>query len=92
MYKIDFTGDVPEYCPTGPSLQCPVKVDGAPATYEITAEALEDHFGARSYRSEDLVPAFLRNRQDIERVAGALFEMTGAKHIVLHSGHFRFAV
>lgn len=92
MSKIDFICDVPEYCPTGPSLQCPVKVDGVPAVYEITAEALEDHFGARSYRSEDLVPAFQRNRQDIEQVAGYLFEMTGAKHIVLHSGHFRFAV
>ncbi|WP_434033789.1 DUF1488 family protein [Cupriavidus sp. a3] len=46
----------------------------------------------RSYRSEDLLPAFMSNRQDIERVAGALFEMTGARHIVLHSGHFRFAV
>ncbi|CAN7358557.1 DUF1488 domain-containing protein [Cupriavidus necator] len=92
MHKIDFAGEIPDYCSTGPSLRCAAKVDGSPATYEITAEALEDHFGARSYRSEDLLPAFMGNRQDIERVAGALFEMTGAQHIVLHSGHFRFAV
>ncbi|WP_092142503.1 DUF1488 domain-containing protein [Cupriavidus sp. YR651] len=92
MNQIDFSNDAPDYCPASPSLWCRATVNGSPATYEITAEALEDHFGARSYRNEDLLPAFLSNRQDIERVAGALFEMTGAYHIVLHSGHFRFAV
>ncbi|MGO4763625.1 DUF1488 domain-containing protein [Cupriavidus sp. 2KB_3] len=92
MRKIEFAGEMPDYCPTGPSLQCTATVDGAPATYEVTAEALEDHFGARSYLSEDLLPAFMSNRQDIERVAGALFEMTEVRHIVLHSGHFRFAL
>nr|WP_262389628.1 DUF1488 domain-containing protein [Cupriavidus campinensis] len=70
----------------------PTQLSEITATYEVTAEALEDYFDARSYLSEDLLQAFMSNRQDIERVAGALCEMTGAQHIVLHSGHFRFAL
>ncbi|CAJ0887538.1 DUF1488 family protein [Ralstonia mannitolilytica] len=57
----------------------------------ITAEALEDHFGARSCRSDDLLSAFRVHRSHIEEVARTLFEQTGAKDITLHSGHFRFA-
>lgn len=92
MSHVDFLDAKPAYCPAGPSLQCSARVDGSPATYEITAEALEDHFGARSYLYEDLVPALLSHRDAIEGVARGIFEITGARNIVLHSGHFRFAV
>ena len=71
--------------------RCQVRIDGAPACYGITAEALEDHFGARSCRSDDLLSAFKVHRGDIEDVARTLFEQTGSKEITLHSGHFRFA-
>jgi hypothetical protein len=91
MGTIEFSCERPAYCAATPRLQCAVTIDGGPATYAITAEALEDHFGARSYRSEDLLRAFMSHREDIERVAEVLFKMTGARNIVLHSGHFRFA-
>ncbi|QYY32705.1 DUF1488 domain-containing protein [Cupriavidus pinatubonensis] len=91
MSQILFPDSVPAYCAAGPSLQCPAQIDGAAATFEITAEALEDHFGARSYLYEDLASAFSSHRKAIENVARSMFEMTGAHSIVLHSGHFRFS-
>ncbi|ANH76931.1 DUF1488 domain-containing protein [Ralstonia insidiosa] len=90
MKQIEFQACEPIYCAAGPTLLCGASVDGNNATYAITAEALEDHFGARSCRSEDLVQAFSGHRNDIEAVARAMFEMTGSKQITLHSGHFRF--
>ncbi len=92
MKQIVFSPGEPSYCPVGPVLQCAASVDGHQACYAITAEALEDHFGARSYRSEDLKQAFTGHRDDIESMARALFEVTGSKDITLHSGHFRFTV
>lgn len=92
MSLIEFPCAAPAYCATGPILHCQARIDGAPACYGITAEALEDHFGARSYRSEELINAYERNRDTIESMARRLFEITGAHSIVLHSGHFRFGV
>ncbi|AOY95032.1 hypothetical protein BKK79_24715 [Cupriavidus sp. USMAA2-4] len=89
--QIAFPDATPDYCAAGPCLDCAATVDGHPATYSVTAEALEDHFGARSLRADDLLCAFQHHRQEIQDVARALFEMTGAHRIVLHSGHFRFA-
>jgi len=91
MSQIDFPDTSPAYCPAGLGLQCDARFDGTPATYKVTAEALEDHFGARSYLYEDLAKAFHAHRNAIEGVARSLFEVTGARSIVLHSGHFRFA-
>ncbi|MCO5414834.1 DUF1488 domain-containing protein [Ralstonia mojiangensis] len=91
MKEIRFLPDEPTYCAAGPRLQCRASVDGSSASYAITAEALEDHFGARSCRSDDLLSAFKGHRGDIENVARMLFEQTGSKEITLHSGHFRFA-
>lgn len=90
--QIAFPDDTPAYCAAGPCLDCAATVDGSPASYSVTAEALEDHFGACSLRAEDLLCAFQRHQQEIQDVARTLFEMTGAHRIVLHSGHFRFAV
>jgi len=92
MKQIVFPDATPAYCPAGPCLDAAAMVDGSPARYSISAEALEDHFGACSYRAEDLMQAFQSNKEEIQRVARALFEMTGAHSIMLHSGHFRFAV
>ena len=92
MNMIEFSGVGPAYCAAGPSLQCQARIDGAPACYGITAEALEDHFGARSCRCEDLLSAYQKHRVAIEAMARRLFEVTGARSIVLHSGHFRFGV
>jgi len=92
MKQVAFSHRPPAYCAAGPCLDCAADVDGQPASYSITAEALEDHFGARSCRAEDLIGAFQDNQEEIQRVARALFEVTDAHRIVLHSGHFRFAI
>lgn len=90
MRQISFLNEAPRYCSADPSLQCRAIVDGEPAWYQITAEALEDHFGAYSYRHEDLLAAYALHLDRIRTTARNVFEMTGAKDIVLHSGHFRF--
>ncbi|MCM3583754.1 DUF1488 domain-containing protein [Ralstonia pickettii] len=47
----------------------PAQLNGVDVTCEISAEALEDHFGARSTAGDDLVAAFEANRPAIEAVA-----------------------
>ena len=44
-------------------------IDGVRASGEISAEALQDHFGAASFASADLLRAFSANRPAIEAVA-----------------------
>ncbi|MGX6566659.1 DUF1488 domain-containing protein [Cupriavidus necator] len=91
MKDIVFPRAEPLYRAADLSLECTASVNGAPACYAITAEALEEHFGARSARPEDLVRAFHAHRNEIESVACTLFDMTGSHNIILRSGHFRFA-
>jgi hypothetical protein len=56
----------------------------------ITAEALEDHFGAPSLREDDLIEAFDAHRLPIEEAARNLLNEVGAKPVMMHSGYFRF--
>ncbi|CAB5278626.1 DUF1488 domain-containing protein [Burkholderia multivorans] len=69
-------------------LQFVVEIDGVQAECAITAEALEDHFGARSALEADLREAFERGRQ---RIAEACADVVADGHggAVLHSGYFR---
>jgi hypothetical protein len=92
MKSIEFPQGLPHYCAADLTLTCTANVDGRPASYAVTAEALEDHFGARSYRQEDLMQALETNRGAIEDMARALFKLTESHTIVLHSGHFRFGM
>ncbi|MFX1675823.1 DUF1488 domain-containing protein [Paraburkholderia sp. A2WS-5] len=64
------------------------EVDGAPLDCAITAEALEDHFGADSAREEPLRNAFARG---LARIHAACTEAIAQTHgaVVLHSGYFR---
>ncbi|HTR05944.1 MAG TPA: DUF1488 domain-containing protein [Paraburkholderia sp.] len=55
----------------------------------ITAEALEDHFGAASLREADLCSAFLAHRAAIEKAAARMIEATKSDAVTLHSGYFR---
>ncbi|HKR43250.1 DUF1488 domain-containing protein [Paraburkholderia sp. BR14263] len=63
--------------------------DSVPVDCAITAEALEDRFGARSLREPDLRQAFHRNRDAIEAAAARLIEETDGKPVMLHSGYLR---
>ncbi|NML31875.1 DUF1488 family protein [Paraburkholderia antibiotica] len=87
---ISFPASLPEYCARDLVLAFPALVDERPVQCAITAEALEDHFGARSLREDDLVDAFVEHRAQIELAAQRLLMEVGAKPILLHSGFFRF--
>jgi len=87
--NVSFPGIRPQYHAGRLQLTFPATADGAQIRCAITAEALEDHFGAASSREPDLIAAFDANRPAIEAAAARLIEETGAHAVVLHSGFFR---
>lgn len=92
METIEFHASPPRYCAADLTLTCTASVDGIFACYAVTAEALEEHFGARSWRQEDLIQAMESHRGTIEDMARSLFKLTDSHNIVLRSGHFRFGM
>lgn len=90
VVKIHFPEECPEYCARDFVIAFPAEVDGARVQCAITAEALEDHFGAVSLREDDLIAAFNSNRHPIEHAARQLLNEIGAQPVLLHSGYFRF--
>ncbi|AFT89514.1 hypothetical protein BUPH_05575 [Paraburkholderia phenoliruptrix BR3459a] len=88
--KIYFPNESPEYCARDLVVAFPAEADGVPVQCAITAEALEDHFGAASLREEDLLAAFESNRRHIQQAATNLLEEIGPKPVLMHSGYFRF--
>jgi hypothetical protein len=89
--QIIFPKEVPEYSGGELTLAFPAMIDGKRVECTITAEALEDHFGAASPRCEDMLHAFDSHRDRIEAVARRLLSDTRAQCLVLHSGYVRFA-
>jgi Protein of unknown function (DUF1488) len=79
--QIHFTNEKPEYS---------ALVNGERVQCQITAEALEDHFGAASPRFEDMVGAFDQHRDRIEAAARRLLSETRAQCVTLRSGYVRF--
>ncbi|MBB5446600.1 hypothetical protein HDG38_005236 [Paraburkholderia sp. WSM4177] len=65
------------------------RVDGEPVVCAITAEALEDHFGAESALEAALMSAFDRGRQRIRSVCAEALDQNNGEGVVLHSGLFR---
>jgi hypothetical protein len=88
--QITFLKELPEYSGRDLTLAFPVMVDGERVECTITAEALEDHFGAASHRAEDMLDAFDHHRDRIEAVARRLLFDTRAQCLVLRSGYVRF--
>ncbi|HEV3104929.1 MAG TPA: DUF1488 domain-containing protein [Trinickia sp.] len=86
--QITFPQEPAEYCGRDLVLAFAALVDGERVQCAITAEALEDHFGARSLREQDVVKAFELNRHTIERAAQELLRELGKKPVLLHSGFF----
>jgi hypothetical protein len=66
-------------------------VDGKSVVCSISAEALEDHFGAASAREEDLLKAFERGIARIRSVCAEVLDDNGGESVVLRSGLFRVA-
>ena len=87
--NIIFPDRPPQYDANRLALTFPATAGDMNVECAITAEALEDHFGAASLREADLRGAFLAHRAAIERAAARLIEATRSEAITLHSGFFR---
>lgn len=87
---INFPNETPEYSGRELTLAFPAVVDGERVECTITAEALEDHYGAASTRIEDMVHAFDAHRERIESITRRLLSETRAQCLVLRSGYVRF--
>ncbi len=70
--NIHFPHERPEYCARDLVIAFPAEIGGVRVQCVITAETLEDHFGAASLREDDLIAAFDIHRYPIEQ-AGAAF-------------------
>ncbi|WEY40745.1 DUF1488 domain-containing protein [Paraburkholderia sp. SUR17] len=87
--NIRFPDEAPVFDGSALALRFVAEVDGEPVVCSVTAEALEDHFGARSVLEAELVGAFQRGRESIHRVCCDALEQTGGGGAALHSGLFR---
>jgi hypothetical protein len=88
---IQFTDGPPTYDGDDFALHFVALIDGQPVVCSISAEALEDHFGAASAREDDLLPAFERGRARIRSVCAEALDSNGGESVVLRSGLFRVA-
>ncbi|MDE1181605.1 DUF1488 domain-containing protein [Paraburkholderia sp.] len=88
--QINFPNETPAYSEYELTLAFPALVDGERVECMITAEALEDHYGAASPRLEDMVDAFDAHRERIEAATRRLLSETRAQCLVLRSGYVRF--
>ncbi|WP_408119254.1 DUF1488 family protein [Caballeronia grimmiae] len=88
--NITFLAQAPVYLSDEPALLFTALVDNRSVECTISAEALEGHFGAASWREEDLQGAFENNRAVIEGAAEQLLTSVGCRTVSLRSGYFRF--
>ncbi|KAK45591.1 hypothetical protein BG58_16515 [Caballeronia jiangsuensis] len=89
--KITFLAQAPVYLSDEPALLFTALVDDRSVECTISAEALEDHFGAASWREEDLQRSFENNRAVIQGAAEQLLTSVGRRPVMLRSGYFRFS-
>lgn len=87
--QIAFPPQPPEYCARDLVVAFSALVDDRCVQCAITAEALEDHFGAPSLLERDLLDAFGAHRPAIEAMARRMLDEIGGRPVLLHSGHFR---
>jgi hypothetical protein len=87
--KVHFPDDPPIYDGANLVLRFVAEVDGSPVVCEITAEALEDHFGAKSTLEATLLDAFEKGRTRIHTVCVSALAESGGAPVALHSGLFR---
>jgi hypothetical protein len=88
---IKFADNPPIYDGDDLALHFTALVDAQPVVCSISAEALEDHFGAPSAREEHLLGAFEQGRARIFSVCAEALDSNGGKGVVLRSGLFRVA-
>lgn len=88
---IKFADQPPIYDGDDFALHFTALVDARPVVCSISAEALEDHFGAASAREDDLLQAFEQGRARIRSVCAEALDSSGGQSVVLRSGLFRVA-
>ena len=86
--RITFPDDNPDFNGSSLTVQFMAQVDGEPVVCAITAEALEDHFGAYSEDLEGWMRAFDAGRPHIEAVAREHLQISNGTPVLLKSGHF----
>ncbi|WP_429328274.1 DUF1488 domain-containing protein [Paraburkholderia atlantica] len=89
LMQITFPDDEPVFDGANLTVRFLARVDGQPVVCSITAEALEDHFGAESALEPALMAAFDRGRQRIRSVCAEALDQNNGEGVVLHSGLFR---
>ncbi|GAB7525203.1 DUF1488 family protein [Paraburkholderia sp. 2C] len=87
--NITFSNDPPDFDGSNLMLRFIANVDGEPVECAVTAEALEDHFGASSPQEDELLRAFERGRARIRSVCADALERNDGASVELHSGLFR---
>lgn len=87
--QITYPDEEPVYDGAQMVVRFSVVVDGAPLACMVTAEALEDHFGARSALPEDILPAYHKGVERIRSVCTHALEANDGAAVVLRSGLFR---
>lgn len=88
---ITFADEAPVFDGDDLAIHFAALIDGEPVVCSITAEALEDHFGATSPREEDLLDAYTRGTARIRAVCAEVLDDNGGQPAVLRSGLFRVA-
>ncbi|MBC8747056.1 MULTISPECIES: DUF1488 domain-containing protein [Paraburkholderia] len=89
LMQITFPDDEPAFDGANLTVRFLACVDGEPVVCAITAEALEDHFGAESALEAALMAAFDKGRQRIRSVCAEALDQNNGEGVVLHSGLFR---
>lgn len=87
--RITFPDDAPEFDGAQMVVRFIASVDGVALSCAITAEALEDHFGAESTLEAELLRAFAQGRERIHAVCKRAIDESGGAAVVLRSGLFR---
>ena len=87
--QVTFPDDAPAFDGAQVVVRFIAVVNGVSLSCAITAEALEDHFGARSTLEAELLRAFAEGRERIHEVCKRAIEASGGAAVVLRSGLFR---
>jgi hypothetical protein len=87
--QVNFPDDTRSYDGANLSVRFAAYVDGQPVVCQITVEALEDHFAAKSPQETEVLDAFDKGRARIESVCTQALCENGGEAVILHSGLFR---
>lgn len=87
--QVTFPDDAPSFDGAQMVVRFAAVVDGVSLSCAITAEALEDHFGAGSTLEAELLRAYAKGRERIHAVCRLAIEESGGAAVVLRSGLFR---